>query len=512
MKKIFFSILSVVFFASCDSFLDTVPDNRMELDNSDKITKMLVSAYPDHSPILIAELSSDNVRDNGSQYDIYGQTSQDSYLWQDQTTDDQDAVKQLWQSCYSAITSANQALEAIQKQGSPTSLNPQKGEALLCRAYSHFCLANIFCLPYNPGTANQVLGIPYMRRTLNEIDPSDERGTLAETYVNIEKDIEEGLPLINDQIYSVPKYHFNKKAAQAFAARFYLYAQKWDKTIAYANAVLGDNPSSKLRSWQKFSELDTDWDTRTNAYISAKEECNLMLQTAVSSWPYVYGPYAIGRRYGCAQTIITHEILPGIWGAYSQLKMANGIWGFEQKYALPKFNGYFEYTDKTNGIGYLHLVNVAFSTDELLVDRAEAYIMTSQEDKAVADINALMMTLSGNTYDKAKIVEYYNGLSYMRVPMRSDDDRVIKKHLNPQGFSLPNSENAEPLIQCVLHLRRVLSIHEGLRWYDVKRWGIEIGHVRSGNTEDVLKVDDPRRAIQLPQEVISAGLEANPRN
>lgn len=512
MKKIFISILAVALFASCDSYLDTVPDNRMEIDNSDKITKLLVSAYSTNSPVMLAELSSDNVLDNGAQYDVYGQNSMDAYLWKDETTEESDAVKNLWQGYYSAIASANQALEAIDKLGNPSSLNPQKGEALLCRAYAHFCLANIFCQTYNSNTASQVLGIPYMRRTVTEINPSDERGTLADTYANIEKDILEGLPLIDDQIYTVPKYHFNKKAAYAFAARFYLYAQQWDKTIQYANLVLGDDPRAKLRSWKSFSQLDTDWDTRTNAYVSAKEECNLMLQTAVSNWPYVCGPYTIGRRYGCAQKLITSEILPGLWGSYAQLYMAKGIWGFEQKYALPKFNGYFEYTDKTSGIGYLHSVNVAFSTDELLMDRAEAYVMTNQEDKAVADINSLLGTLAGVSSTKEQIVSYYNGLSYMRVPLRSDDDRTIKKHLNPQGFSLPAYDDAEPLIQCVLHLRRVLSVHEGLRWYDIKRWGIEIGHVRSGNTEDVLTVDDPRRAIQLPQEVITAGLEANPRN
>ena len=472
MKKIFISILAVALFASCDSYLDTVPDNRMEIDNSDKITKLLVSAYSTNSPVMLAELSSDNVLDNGAQYDVYGQNSMDAYLWKDETTEESDAVKNLWQGHYSAIASANQALEAIDKLGNPSSLNPQKGEALLCRAYAHFCLANIFCQTYNFNTASQVLGIPYMRRSVTEINPSDERGTLADTYANIEKDILEGLPLIDDQIYTVPKYHFNKKAAYAFAARFYLYAQQWDKTIQYANLVLGDDPRAKLRSWKGFSQLDTDWDTRTNAYVSAKEECNLMLQTAVSSWPYVCGPYTIGRRYGCAQKLITSEILPGLWGSYAQLYMA----------------------------------------DELLMDRAEAYVMTKQEDKAVADINSLLGTLAGVSSTKDQIVSYYNGLSYMRVPLRSDDDRTIKKHLNPQGFSLPAYDDAEPLIQCVLLLRRVLSVHEGLRWYDIKRWGIEIGHVRSGNTEDVLTVDDPRRAIQLPQEVITAGLEANPRN
>ena len=67
MKKILISILTVTLFASCDSYLDTVPDNRMDIDNADKISKMLVSAYSVNSPVMIAELSSDNVRDNGAQ-------------------------------------------------------------------------------------------------------------------------------------------------------------------------------------------------------------------------------------------------------------------------------------------------------------------------------------------------------------------------------------------------------------------------------------------------------------
>lgn len=67
------------------------------------------------------------------------------------------------------------------------------------------------------------------------------------------------------------------------------------------------------------------------------------------------------------------------------------------------------------------------------------------------------------------------------------------------------------MIQCILHLRRIETIHEGLRWQDIKRYGIEIAHNRDGLTYDVLTVDDPRRAMQLPQDVISAGLKANPR-
>ncbi|KAA6319977.1 hypothetical protein EZS27_030188, partial [termite gut metagenome] len=73
----------------------------------------------------------------------------------------------------------------------------------------------------------------------------------------------------------------------------------------------------------------------------------------------------------------------------------------------------------------------------------------------------------------------------------------------------------ENFIHCILHMRRVLTLHEGLRWFDIKRYGIEIYRrtVHNNNivVTDQLLEDDNRRAIQLPQEIINAGLEANPR-
>ena len=42
--------------ASCNDFLDTIPDDRTEIDSEQKITNILVSAYPEVSTILISEL------------------------------------------------------------------------------------------------------------------------------------------------------------------------------------------------------------------------------------------------------------------------------------------------------------------------------------------------------------------------------------------------------------------------------------------------------------------------
>jgi hypothetical protein len=74
----------------------------------------------------------------------------------------------------------------------------------------------------------------------------------------------------------------------------------------------------------------------------------------------------------------------------------------------------------------------------------------------------------------------------------------------------------ENMIHAVLAARRILLLHEGFRWFDVKRYGIEIYRRSIKNNAvneiiDFMSKDDNRRAIQLPQTVIYAGVEANPR-
>ena len=68
----------------------------------------------------------------------------------------------------------------------------------------------------------------------------------------------------------------------------------------------------------------------------------------------------------------------------------------------------------------------------------------------------------------------------------------------------------EPLIHCVLHFRRIETMFDGYRWFDIKRYGIEINHAIGRTVVKTLVYNDVRRAIQLPQEVVSAGELPNP--
>lgn len=519
-KYLFLSVASLAM-ASCNDYLDVLPDNRTQLDSEDKITALLVSAYPDSHSILMQEMASDNAMDNGMRYTIEAKTQEEAYRWQDITETDADTPKGFWQACYSAVATANHALQAIEKMGNPASLQAQKGEALLCRAWGHFLLANVFCLAYNPETASTDLGLPYATEPETTVKPNYERGSLADLYAKIEKDIEEGIPLINDELYTVPKYHFNKKAAYAFAARFYLYYQKWEKCIEAANQVLGTtDPTSMLRDWKEIASMASDYESRCNTYVSPSAPCNLLLQTAYSSMVYYLGPYTLGKRYGFNSKKICEVEgfrANGIWGSRSYLYMANSCWGMEQKLSISKYYGYFEFTDKVQQIGFRHNVIVQLCADETLLCRAEAYANLGQYDNAVKDINWWMSTNTSNKPTKTldDIVKYYSAMKYQELP----DGRPVyatqeygspKKRLHPLGFQLRDKKH-ECLIQCILFMRRAQTHMEGLRWNDIKRWGIVIAHNNDGLPVDSLSLNDPRRAFQLPADVVDAGLAPNPR-
>lgn len=523
-KNIYINILTymALVMSSCSDFLSTLPDNRTEINNAEKVTNLLVSAYPESHPLMLWEMSSDNVMDNGAIYDVLYQSTEDAYLWKDIVDIDNDAPMLIWDNCYAAIASANQALASIEEMGSPESLNPQKGEALLCRAYAHFVLVNTFCEAYDPQTAEHKLGIPYAKQPETTVSPVYKRGTLAETYKNIEADIEEGLPLIDDNIYKVPKYHFNKKASYAFAARFYLFNVKEDKSnyekvIEYANKVLGNNPSKVLRNYYDELGKFTSPVNMANAYVDAKSSANLLICSVVSNWPVIYGLYDVSKRYGMSMMLAEQEtmISSGVWGEYKNIIMGSMLYGFNEKLSFYKYDLYQEYIDKVNGLAYPRAVFVPFTTNETILCRAEAYAMKSQPDFASAtrDINLWMHSAEVVQLDdlsENEIDSYFERIPYTPVVVKDVKERTIKKYLNPP-YPLLNKKQ-ENFIHCILQMRRMECLHDGMRWLDIKRWGIEISHNRDGKDPDVLYLDDPRRAIQLPFDVIDAGLTANPRN
>lgn len=518
-KYIAFTLLAASLgLSSCDKFLDELPDNRMELESSEDITDLLVSAYPTRHPAFLLERYSDN----NDQFDVTGwndgdQFEKEAYNWEDITDiSENESPQELWQELYLRVASANEALQAIEKQGNPSSLNAQRGEALLCRAYSEFLLANVFCNAYGATTADKELGVPYPTEPEEHVGTQYERGTLKQVYEQINSDIETGLPLVQDDQYSQPKFHFTRAAAYAFAAKFNLYYGNYDKAISYADNVLGTNTANSLRDWATFYALSVNGQVAPNGYISSSEDANLLLLSTYSTWGSYYGPYRRGNQFAHSQLISTKETLQaqGPWGASSSFGYT--VWHNNSlsKYFINKIPYSFEYTDLQTGIGYAHSEIAALTTDGTLLVRAEAKALNGDYNGAVSDLNLELKAMSngGKSVTLDGINTFYDGLADY-----TPTDPTPKKPLHPV-FATISDKTQQNVIQAVLQLRRILTFGEGERMQDVKRYGIEIYRRTLNRSCQVLQVtdtltqDDPRRAIQLPQDVITAGLQANPRN
>lgn len=516
------ALLGVGGLSSCNDFLDTLPDNRTTVDTEDKVKQILVSAYPANDYNLFCEYLSDNV-------DEFDNTFTEAFLdeiykWEDPTETDNESPESYWSSAYEAATTANMALEGIEKVGGATTqtLRECKGEALISRAYAHFMLVNIFSLNYNSATADKDLGIPYMYDTGAEIGSVKDRGTVADVYAKIEKDIEEGLPLVGDTHLTVPKYHFNRLAAYAFATRFYLYYEKWDKAIECANQVLGSNPKAMLRDWKAHvTDVASQIQPRAQDYVSSEHTCNLLLATAYSNGGLAFGNYSRWKKYAHGPYLDRSEtaLATNIWGAGTMIRAQINPYVSSATYDIFWRVPYmFEYTDAVAGIGYRRTVWPLLTTDECLLNRAEAYIMTKQYEKAAADLTMWMQnfTTSTMTLTPDNIREFYNKQEYCY----SDNDQMegtLKKHLNPAFTIDAEGSTQETMLQCVLGFRRLECMPSGMRWFDVKRYGIEFPRrlmSASGapaKKTDFLSKDDPRRAVQIPSKVLQAGVTANPR-
>lgn len=521
MKKyIGFSIIALgLTLTSCDDWLDKLPDNRMELQTPSDVSSLLVSAYPSSHPAYLLEMYSDNTDEcvNPSWSEASRFQAQ-AYNWEDITeTGEDESPQELWNRHYLAIASANAAIDLIEGKGSPAEYSEQLGEALLCRAYAMFQLSTVFCKAYNPATASTDLGLPYPTHPEKVVGTVYTRGTMEDLYGQIDKDLQRGLPLVSSN-YSKPKFHFNTEAAKAFAARFYLYKGDFAKAITYATEVLGADPTAKARDWDAYAALNMNQQIRPEAWVSADEKCNFLLQTVYSEWGAISGPYRFGDKYAHSYRITYDEDIAskGPFGAANST-FKQRVWSNTALAKLfhRKVPYEFEYTDLQAGIGFAHAEYAVFTTEQLLLERAEAYALSGELQKAVDDYNTIMKIYQNypKTFTLKQIVDFYNGVDYY-TPKKA----TVKKHFVKPVYTIDaEGSDQEALLQAILHLRRIMEVGEGYRMQDVKRYGIVI-YRRQTNTSftisavtDSLTVDDPRRAIQLPQDVITSGLEPNDR-
>jgi starch-binding outer membrane protein, SusD/RagB family len=485
IRSILFIAAGFVFLPSCNKYLEKEPDNRATLDTPQKVSQLLGKAYPGANYIPFVETSTDNVGDIGSgdagSPDL-NVTNADAFFFKDTRSINEDTPEFYWFACYHAIAACNQALEAIGQASNQNAYAGQKAEALVARAYAHFMLVNIFAKFYDPATASSDPGIPYVTEPEKNFIKQYTRGTVASVYANIEKDLMEGLPYLDDKSYSVPKYHFTKSAAYAFAARFFLYKKDYQKVIQYGSQAVPNNDFlSNLRPWNtEYSTIGLN--EIPPRYAKATENANLLLAETNSYWwrTNSFARYAMTPLV-TTQLLRTVPVVGGDWA------IASGSYT-ENHFIVPKINEYFVRVSVNADIGNGYVMVPLFTVEEVLFNLAEAYSYTNQFNNAIALLNTYLSTR----------IEAYNPSSHTITTSK------INSYWGTSNTQLG-------LINTILAYKRTEFVHEGLRWFDLLRYKIPVVHKTISGETFTLGVNDPRRVFQIPPTAKQSGIEQNPR-
>jgi hypothetical protein len=549
---LFYAALGALALTSCsESFLDKIPDERTDIDTEDKVINLLKSAYPSANYMWEAELMSDNFIDNWAphmptkpwdpqvlshyNYPSYARFDDQLYAFEPAsyaTYSDWDSPGMMWEGYYGSISTCNAALQAIEEISEGKALTPKlkaaKAEALLIRAYSHFCLVNMFSEAWkSPEKSKNDIGIPYVKEVEDRVTKHYDRGNVAEVYDNIQADLEEGLANLSEEYYTVPKWHFNVNAAHAFAARFYLYKRDWAKVVEHANAVLGTDNSTLMNMMMDYSVFKdcSTGDDYSNAWQHPNLNNNLMLISTYS----VFYRRCFGYRYSIAgpkaREVFLINTRHQLWSSYYVCPIANvggmcfGNSSHDYGFINSKIFEQFEYSDKIAQIGYPHIIVRAFTANELLLNRAEAKIMLGQIDAGVEDLCAYW----NNSIERFSEADYkaYFEAGYIKKCTK----QIIEKYYsngdnnncyhnwdftkNVSSDYVVPAENVA-YMNCLNEFRRFETMFEGLRFFDLKRWGINWSHeIGVEATPYQLTTDDPRKAIEAPWEVISAGMASS---
>jgi len=374
-------------------------------------------------------------------------------------------------------------LQAIETENLGPAALPYKGEALMCRAYAHYMLLNLFAKAYQIGGANNTPGIPYVEKPETKVIEQYERGTVASTYEKIVRDFEEGIKLLSFAAYKIPKYHFTPAAGHAFGARLYLSLGQWQKVVDHATlTVAGNDFVSNLRPISTGIRTWTTEEHRTN-YMGSGQKYNLLLIGTYSTYARSTSP-----RHGYGAKLV--RMFSGAFNLTGK-GLANQILSYGvPNYTTYKFKENFFYTTPSTGFPYLTIA--ALTVDEALMNRAEAYAELGQTANALKDLTDFYsVRVTGfnpatDAITTAKIAAFY-----------------------------PSVPEKEALITAILDAKKSQFLQEGIRWFDLMRKNMTVVHnhidANGNETFTELKPDDPRRLFQLPVEVKLSGIELNPR-
>ena len=467
-------LLGLMLLTACDKYLEENPDNRVDLNTTEKAAQLLTNAYSSGG-YQFTEWMTDNVTYTNGTTKLPEHVQ--AYEWKDIFPVNQDTPTNFWETTYDAIAHANEVLAVIDDlPGEEAQKDAVKGEALLTRAYGHFMLVNLFAKHYTASSAASDPGIPYPTTPERDFLVQYERLSVEEVYDHVEDDILDGLKLVNASFYANSgKYHFTREAALAFASRFYLFKGEWQKCIDYSTQMLGADPTVFIKDIYGLLAQSSNDDDFIRRYTAPTERSNLLMIRQVTNFPVNVG-------FWPDFNIFQYLFYFNPFNSPDDARISTEGYPVYQRgdngICVNKYEFLFERSSITSNVGTYYTIATAFHGEEVLLNRAEAYVQLNQVSLALGDLQILARKryTPNVTVTTGALRTYYN-----------------------------SSNNQLNALTYVLEERQKEFIHEGLRWFDIKRYGYSVRHLLQDGSIITLEATDKRKVIQIPQAAIDIG-------
>lgn len=357
---------------------------------------------------------------------------------------------------YKAIQNANASLEVLATiKHNPLEqqlYNKIKAKCHYLRAINYMFLAWTYCKAYDPETARTNLGMP--------IDESSyfadnlTRSTLEELYQYILKEAELAYNLF--ELRYPLRDELNKINAIALLARIHLSMRQYEKAFTYSNELL--KHESQLMDFNNSNEVTIGSATPFQNYNRE------MLEIIPVGSRSAYDP-VISANYN------DNFIDTNLIASYSEDDL--------RKHAYYKKVG--EYYKKNGSIyGASGDANHIMMVDEFYLVRAECYARKGDKDKALKDLNDLLVT-----------------------------------RFRTGTFTPYVAVSPKEALDIILEERKKTLVLRGLRWMDIKRLNLEGRNIAITRKVDgvsyILPPNDPRFARPLHSVLVGDyGYEQNP--
>lgn len=367
-----------------------------------------------------------------------------------------------WDNIYARIYGLNEIIDHID-QAQTVTLNENlrkevKGQAYAERAKFYFALINLYAMTYTEANRTQP-GVPLLLH--NDIMQRSQRATIGEVYDQILSDLKIARQLVPPAVHPTKKRRASLTGLEGFIAKVYLFCQKPDSALIYANMALEKAPDPEdYNSYIIPPEQVTDIYKKQNMPRYDHLQSEIIWQGAVT---YNF----------LTSDIFYSEELVRLFDQDHDLRFY--FWAVDKMKNGTQLPGYKYVAD--------HYRTFVTSVPELLLLRAECYARTGKELLALADLNTLRE----------------------------------KRFLSGSNYQLSINDGKD-ILQLVKEERRRELAFTGLNWWDLKRYQAYGEKVPTFSrqyqqTTYTLSPGDPRYVLSIPPYVIdkNPSIKQNPR-